>query len=196
MTLYAILFFIALLIGMAVSVYAFGTGSKRAKIFKEIYYSIEEVDGIGVIYTKTSEYSATLRFKNPCQKYCANIDGYYEYAHLMTALAQTLGEGYAMHKQDVFTRKGFSEDDGQQREFLSDAYFRYFNGTSPSWKNAYTISATPRFISGRAAISSTLAAFIASMVLNSLIKAFRRTGPTPSISSRMECTCSLLRRDR
>ena len=128
MTLYAILFFIALLIGMAVSVYAFGTGSKRAKIFKEIYYSIEEVDGIGVIYTKTSEYSATFRFKNPCQKYCANIDGYYEYAHLMTALAQTLGEGYAMHKQDVFTRKGFSEDDGQQREFLSDAYFRYFNG--------------------------------------------------------------------
>ena len=49
MTLYAILFFIALLIGMAVSVYAFGTGSKRAQIFQELYYSIEEVDGIGVI---------------------------------------------------------------------------------------------------------------------------------------------------
>ena len=128
MTLYVILFFVALLIGMAVSVYAFGTGSKRAKIFKEIYYSIEEVDGIGILYTKTGEYSATLRFKNPCQKYCANIDSYYEFAHLMTALAQTLGEGYAMHKQDVFTRKGFSEDDGQKREFLSDAYFRYFKG--------------------------------------------------------------------
>lgn len=128
MTLYVILFFVALLIGMAVSVYAFGTGSKRAKIFKEIYYSIEEVDGIGILYTKTGEYSATLRFKNPCQKYCANIDSYYEFAHLMTALAQTLGEGYAMHKQDVFTRKGFSEDDEQKREFLSDAYFRYFKG--------------------------------------------------------------------
>lgn len=128
MTLYVILFFVALLFGMAVSVYAFGTGSKRAKIFKEIYYSIEEVDGIGILYTKTGEYSATLRFKNPCQKYCANIDSYYEFAHLMTALAQTLGEGYAMHKQDVFTRKGFSEDDGQKREFLSDAYFRYFKG--------------------------------------------------------------------
>ena len=128
MTLYVILFFVALLIGMAVSVYAFGTGSKRAKIFKEIYYSIEEVDGIGVMYAKTGEYSATLRFKNPCQKYCANIDSYYEFAHLMTALAQTLGEGYAMHKQDVFTRKGFSEDDGTKREFLSDAYFRYFKG--------------------------------------------------------------------
>ena len=49
MTLYVILFFIALLIGMAVSVYAFGTGSKRAKIFKEIYYSIEDVGGMGIL---------------------------------------------------------------------------------------------------------------------------------------------------
>ena len=128
MTLYVILFFIALLIGMAVSVYAFGTGSKRAKIFKEIYYSIEDVGGMGILYTKTGEYSAVLRFKNPCQKYCANIDSYYEFAHLITALAQTLGEGYALHKQDVFIRKGFNEDDGKKREFLSDAYFRYFKG--------------------------------------------------------------------
>ena len=137
MTLYVILFFIALLIGMAVSVYAFGTGSKRAKIFKEIYFSIEDVDGIGVLYTKTGEYSATLRFRNPCQKYCANIDSYYEFAHLMTALAQTLGEGYAIHKQDVFTRKGFSEDDGKKREFLSDAYFRYFKGREYTDGNTY-----------------------------------------------------------
>ena len=128
MTIYVILFFTALLIGMAVSVYAFGTGSKRAKIFKEIYYSVEDIDGIGVMYAKTGEYSATLRFRNPCQKYCANIDSYYEYAHLLTALAQTLGEGYAMHKQDIFTRRSFSEDDGAKREFLSDAYFRYFKG--------------------------------------------------------------------
>ena len=128
MTIYVILFFTALLIGMAVSVYAFGTGSKRAKILKEIYYSVEDIDGIGVMYAKTGEYSATLRFRNPCQKYCANIDSYYEYAHLLTALAQTLGEGYAMHKQDIFTRRSFSEDDGAKREFLSDAYFRYFKG--------------------------------------------------------------------
>ena len=60
MTLYVILFFIALLIGMAVSVYAFGTGSKRAKIFKEIYYSIEDVGGMGILYTKTGEYSASV----------------------------------------------------------------------------------------------------------------------------------------
>ena len=60
MTIYVILFLVALCIGMAVSVYAFGTGSKRAKIFKEIYFSIEDIDGMGVLYTKTGEFSAIL----------------------------------------------------------------------------------------------------------------------------------------
>ena len=49
--------FIALCVGMAVSVYAFGTGGKRKRIFQEIYFSVEEADGMGVIYTKTGEYS-------------------------------------------------------------------------------------------------------------------------------------------
>ena len=83
---------------MAVSVYAFGTGGKRANTFKDIYFSIEDVDGVGVLYTKTGE---------------------------------TLGEGYALHKQDVFVRKSFDgralqvSDSGK---FLSNAYFRFFNG--------------------------------------------------------------------
>ena len=44
MILYVILFFIALCIGMATSVYTFGTGGKRKKIFEDIYISVEEVD--------------------------------------------------------------------------------------------------------------------------------------------------------
>ena len=47
MTLYVIIFLVAVCIGMAVSVYTFGTGSKRAKIFKEIYFSIEDIEGMG-----------------------------------------------------------------------------------------------------------------------------------------------------
>lgn len=79
MILYVILFFIALCIGMASSVYAFGTGGKRKKIFEDIYFSVEEVDGIGVVYTKNGDYSAILRMENPVQKYSANIDSYYEF---------------------------------------------------------------------------------------------------------------------
>jgi len=113
---------------MAVSVYAFGTGGKRKRIFKDIYFSVEEADRIGVIYTKTGEYSAVLKLENPVQKYCANIDSYYEFTQLFTAIAQTLGEGYAIHKQDIFIRKKFSEESDENREFLSTSYFRYFNG--------------------------------------------------------------------
>lgn len=128
MVLYVILFFVATCIGMAISVYAFGTGGKRKKIFEDIYFSVEDTDGIGVLYTKTGEYSAILRIENPVQKYSANIDSYYEFTNLFAAITQTLGEGYALHKQDIFTRKQFKDESGNGHEFLSESYFRYFNG--------------------------------------------------------------------
>ena len=63
MTIYVIIVFIAILIGMAISVYSFGTGGKRKKIFQDIYFTIEEIDGMGVLYTKTGEYSAIIKME-------------------------------------------------------------------------------------------------------------------------------------
>ena len=128
MTLYIILLFIALCAGMALSVYTFGTGGKRKRIFQDIYFSVEDTDGVGVLYTKTGEYSAVLKIENPVQKYSADIDSYYDFTHLFSALAQTLGEGYALHKQDIFVRKQFANEPEHNQEFLSASYFRYFNG--------------------------------------------------------------------
>lgn len=139
MILYVIITFVAILIGMAISVSAFGTGGKRKKIFQDIYFSIEDVDGIGVLYTKTGEYSAILKMENPVQKYSANIDSYYEFNHLMTSLAQTLGEGYAIHKQDVFVRKHFHDESNDNHEFLSESYFKYFTGRPYTDSQTYLI---------------------------------------------------------
>ena len=139
MILYVIIAFTAILIGMAISVYAFGTGGKRKKIFQDIYFSIEDVDGIGVLYTKTGEYSAIIKIENPVQKYSANIDSYYEFTHLLTAIAQTLGEGYAIHKQDVFVRKQFKDETTDNHEFLSESYFRYFTGRTYTDSQTYLI---------------------------------------------------------
>lgn len=139
MTLYVILFFFALLGGMALSVAAFGTGGKRKKIFLDIYFSVEDTNGVGIIYTKTGEYSAVLKLTNPVQKYSANIDSYYEFTHLFSALVQTLGEGYAIHKQDIFTRKQFEADDDSPKEFLSESYFRYFTGRTYTDSECYLV---------------------------------------------------------
>ena len=114
---YVLIAFTAILLGMFTSVKAFGTGGKRKKIFQDIYFSVEDVDGIGVLYTKTGEYSANL----------------------LTALAQTLGEGYAIHKQDVFIKKQFHDETNDNHEFLSESYFRYFTGRTYTDVQTYLI---------------------------------------------------------
>ena len=136
---YTLIAFTAILLGMFTSVKAFGTGGKRKKIFQDIYFSVEDVDGIGVLYTKTGEYSAILKLENPVLKYSANIDNYYEFTNLLTALAQTLGEGYAIHKQDVFIKKKFHDETNDNHEFLSESYFRYFTGRTYTDVQTYLI---------------------------------------------------------
>ena len=136
---YVLIAFTAILLGMFTSVKAFGTGGKRKKIFQDIYFSVEDVDGIGILYTKTGEYSAILKIENPVQKYSANIDNYYEFTNLLTALTQTLGEGYAIHKQDVFIRKQFHDETNDNHEFLSESYFRYFTGRNYTDAQTYLI---------------------------------------------------------
>lgn len=125
---HVIIAFTAILVGMAISVGVFGTGGKRKKVFQDIYFSVEDCDGIGVVYTKTGEYSAVLTFENPVQKYSANVDSYYEFSNLFTAIASTLGEGYALHKQDIFCRRSFDTPGVDGMEFLSRTYFSYFKG--------------------------------------------------------------------
>ena len=121
MTIYILLILSAIGTGMAISVYTFGTGGKRKRIFQDIYFSVEDNKGVGVVYTKNGEYAAILRMENPVDKYSADIDGYYEYTRLFTAIVQTLGEGYALHKQDIFVRKPFREENGGKREYLSES---------------------------------------------------------------------------
>lgn len=133
-TVIVILVFASVLLGMFISIKAFGTGSKRAKVFENIYFSFEDVNDIGVIYTKKGDYSTILKMDNPVRKYSADTDGYYEFTSLMASVLQVLDEGYAIHKQDVFVRKKFNisniagKNGDDKKCFLSDAYFKFFNG--------------------------------------------------------------------
>ena len=55
MILYVILVFAAVLVGMAVSVLAFGTGGKRSRIFQDIYFTVEEVSSSSRTSTSPSK---------------------------------------------------------------------------------------------------------------------------------------------
>lgn len=139
MTIYVILAILCVCAGMTASVYFFGTGGKRANIFKDIYYSIEEIDGMAVLYTKTGDYSSIMKMENPVLKYSADTDGYYDFVNAFTALVGSLGEGYAIHKQDVFSRKSFKDESNDNHEFLSESYFRYFTGREYTEGSTYLI---------------------------------------------------------
>lgn len=141
-----ILIFVSILSGMALSIWAFGTGSKRAKIFEDIYFSVEDVEQKGIIYTKKGDYSAVLKMENPIKKYSADTDSYYDFTTLMASVIQVLGEGYALHKQDVFVRKNFDmsrvaakKKKGSKKAFLSEAYFRFFNGREYTEATTYLV---------------------------------------------------------
>lgn len=141
-----ILSFLMLLVGMALSVGLFGTGGKKSRVFQDIYFSVEDVDGIGVVYSKNGEYSAILKMENPVRKYSAETEAYYDFTALMASAMQTLGEGYALHKQDVFVRRGFNPEEASMdstvdpsRRYLSDSYFRFFKGRQYVSATAYLI---------------------------------------------------------
>lgn len=141
-----ILVFVSILSGMALSIWSFGTGSKRAKIFEDIYFSVEDVENKGIIYTKKGDYSAVLEMENPIKKYSADTDSYYDFTTLMASVIQVLGEGYALHKQDVFVRKNFDmsrvatqKKKGSKKAFLSEAYFRFFNGREYTEATTYLV---------------------------------------------------------
>lgn len=141
-----ILVFVSILSGMALSIWAFGTGSKRAKIFEDIYFSVEDVENKGIIYTKKGDYSAVLEMENPIKKYSADTDSYYDFTTLMASVIRVLGEGYALHKQDVFVRKNFDmsrvaakKKKGSKKAFLSEAYFRFFNGREYTEATTYLV---------------------------------------------------------
>ena len=117
---------------MALSVRLFGTGGKRARIFSDIYYSIEDAGDFAIVYTKKGDFSAVIKMTNPVRKYSADIDGYYSYNTLFNNILQTLGTGFALHKQDVFVRRRFDMMKAAGKDtkygFLTSAYLKFFSG--------------------------------------------------------------------
>ena len=66
----------------------------------------------------------------PCAEVFRQHRGYYEFTHLFAALAQTLGEGYALAQTGRVCEEGIQRKRTEWKscEVPEQGYFRYFNG--------------------------------------------------------------------
>ena len=81
-----------------------------------------------VLFSKNGNPSVIIEIENPVQQYSTDADQYMAYADVLNNIVQTLGEGYALQKQDVLCRQSYHHDITDDMEFLTRSYFRYFNG--------------------------------------------------------------------
>jgi len=96
--------------------------------FDGLYQGLaEEHSGMAVAYTRNGNYSVFIDMKNPVDQYCANIESYYNACTLYESIVKTVGDGYAIQKQDIFSRQVF-EKDTSGLKFLSRSYMKHFEG--------------------------------------------------------------------
>lgn len=99
-----------------------------AKGFQQIYTGIETVNDITVLYTDKGEYSTILKIENPIDNYCADVDAYYNFHEFYSSIIKTLGEGYAIQKQDIFCKQKFRKELTGEESFLTKSNFDFFEG--------------------------------------------------------------------
>ena len=67
---------------------------------------LEETDGHTVLFSARGEPSVIFEMANPVQQLCTDAEQYLRFQDVLSNLVQTLGEGYALQKQDIFLQTG------------------------------------------------------------------------------------------
>lgn len=100
----------------------------RKRAFEGLYSQLEETDGHAVLFSARGEPSVIFEMANPVQQLCTDAEQYLRFQDVLSNLVQTLGEGYALQKQDIFCKQAYHHDVPEDAEFLTRSYFRYFEG--------------------------------------------------------------------
>lgn len=100
----------------------------RKRAFEGLYAGLEETDDHVVLFSARGEPSVIFEMANPVQQLCTDAEQYLRFQDVLSNLVQTLGEGYALQKQDIFCKQAYHHDVPEDAEFLTRSYFRYFEG--------------------------------------------------------------------
>ena len=101
---------------------------ENKKVFDGIYAQLEETDGNVVLFDAKGSPSVIFEMTNPVLRLCTDSERYMVFQDVLANIVQTLGEGYALQKQDIFCRQRYHRDVPEDSEFLTRSYFNYFEG--------------------------------------------------------------------
>ena len=101
---------------------------QQKKILDGLFAQLEETDGNVVLFDAKGSPSVIFEMKNPVLRLCTDSEQYLLFQDVLANITQTLGEGYALQKQDIFCRQKYHRDVPESTEFLTQSYFRYFDG--------------------------------------------------------------------
>ena len=100
----------------------------KKRIFDGLYAQLEETDGNVVLFSAKGEPSVIFEMTNPVQQLCTDAEQYMLFQDVLSNIVQTLGEGYALQKQDILCKQAYRHDVSEDAEFLTRSYFKYFEG--------------------------------------------------------------------
>lgn len=81
-----------------------------------------------VLFSKNGNPSVIIEIENPVQQYATDSVQYVAFTDVLNNIVQTLGEGYALQKQDILCKQAYHHDVPEDAEFLTRSYFNYFEG--------------------------------------------------------------------
>jgi len=103
-------------------------GKDKKKSFGAIYSQVEDIKGLTVVYDLYGSPSVIFKMVNPVLHLCTDLEQYLLFHDVLSNVVQTIGEGYALQKQDIFCRQRYHHEVSADAEFLTRSYFQYFEG--------------------------------------------------------------------
>ena len=108
--------------------------AQQRKPFDKLFSQLQDIrDKDGkllntVLWSQKGKPSVLFEIENPVQQYCTDADLYCLFQDVLANIIKTLGEGYALQKQDIFCKQEYHHKPEGEQEFLTESYFNYFEG--------------------------------------------------------------------
>lgn len=106
----------------------------KKQAFDALFVGLEEVpdekSGTSntILFGPSGEGSCIIEIENPVQQLSTDADDYTFYHSILSNIMQILGEGFALQKQDIFSRQAYHFSPDADAEYLTRKYFTYFDG--------------------------------------------------------------------